>query len=627
VPPIGFLSPLFLLGAFAVAVPVVLHLFRRRADPIVPFGAMRFLRRMPVEDARRRRLHDLLLLALRAAALLLLALGFARPYLQTAIASAPAAVTVVAVDLSASMGDAARAARTIALARQAVDRAPRGDTVAVVGFAAGADILVAPTGDRAAARSAIDRLSCGFGPTRYRSAIARTSEILQRGAGRLVLVTDLQADGWAQGPNAALAPEIGVETLDVGPQPPNVGIVALDRTDGGVKVALRGTGRARAVTVALTLDDQPLGEQVVRLPEDGPAAANFQLTLPATGVVRARLTSPDGPPADDERWLVLDARAKPRVLIVMSPGPAQPDALYVRRALEAAEPDRALEVVARSADRLRAEDFTGASVAIVVGTAGLDRSMADRLASFVGAGGGLLLPVGPAINLDLLATAFGDRLPRVRVGPPLTHPLGFVIAEGRHPLFRAFGADDGAFEAARFSRVAALGAGQHGDVLARFDDGAPALIATTVGRGRTIVLASDMSNRWNDLVLQPAFVPLLLETTTWLAGARSVPDGLIAGDADRGDAQRPGVAVWRALGARADAPGVRVAVNVDPREMDPARVAPATFLAQITRGGASTVDRGASRARQREAEQRWWQYGLGLMLVSLVVESLIGRRA
>jgi hypothetical protein len=366
---------------------------------------------------------------------------------------------------------------------------------------------------------------------------------------------------------------------------------------------------------------------VVQLPEDGAATATFPLALPAAGVVRARLTTPDGPPADDERWLVLDARAKARVLIVMSPGPAQPDALYVRRALEAAEPDRAFELVARSADRLRAEDFAGASAAIVVGTAGLDRGMADRLASFVEAGGGLLLPVGPAINLELLAAAFGDRLPRVRVGPPATDPLGLVIAEGRHPLFRAFGADDGAFEAARFSRVAALGAGQHGDVLARFDDGAPALVATAVGRGRIIVLASDMSNRWNDLVLQPAFVPLLVETTTWLAGGRSVPEGLVAGDADRRDTQRPGVAVWRGPGVRPDAPGVRVAVNVDPREMDPARVAPATFLAQIARGGASAMDQGASRARQREAEQHWWQYGLGLMLVSLVVESLIGRRA
>jgi hypothetical protein len=32
-------------------------------------------------------------------------------------------------------------------------------------------------------------------------------------------------------------------------------------------------------------------------------------------------------------------------------------------------------------------------------------------------------------------------------------------------------------------------------------------------------------------------------------------------------------------------------------------------------------------ARRQEAAQGLWRYGLGLMLVSLVIESLIGRRA
>ena len=70
-----FLSPLFLVGLAAIAIPLALHLFRKRADPIVPFGAVRLLRQAPVEQARRRRLRDLLLLALRVAALVLLAIA------------------------------------------------------------------------------------------------------------------------------------------------------------------------------------------------------------------------------------------------------------------------------------------------------------------------------------------------------------------------------------------------------------------------------------------------------------------------------------------------------------------------------------------------------------------------
>ena len=65
----------------AVAIPIVLHFLRRDVAPEVPFTAVRLLQRSPIERSRRRRLRDLLLLAARVAALLLLALAFARPYI------------------------------------------------------------------------------------------------------------------------------------------------------------------------------------------------------------------------------------------------------------------------------------------------------------------------------------------------------------------------------------------------------------------------------------------------------------------------------------------------------------------------------------------------------------------
>src|ERR687893_19025 len=98
----NFLYPAFLLGALAVAVPVVLHLLRRDVAPELPFTAVRLLKKSPVERSRRRRLRDLILLAARVAALLLLAAAFARPYFAAAAGAAP--LRIVAVDRSFSMG-------------------------------------------------------------------------------------------------------------------------------------------------------------------------------------------------------------------------------------------------------------------------------------------------------------------------------------------------------------------------------------------------------------------------------------------------------------------------------------------------------------------------------------------
>ena len=71
----SFLYPIFLAGAVAIALPIALHLLRRDVAPEVPFTAVRLLRRSPLEQTRRKRLRDLLLLLARVAALLLLAVA------------------------------------------------------------------------------------------------------------------------------------------------------------------------------------------------------------------------------------------------------------------------------------------------------------------------------------------------------------------------------------------------------------------------------------------------------------------------------------------------------------------------------------------------------------------------
>ncbi len=100
---ISFLSPLFLVGAAAAAVPILLHLFHRRTEVVIDFPAVSLLKRAPVQQHRRRRLRELLLLALRVVALILLALSFARPYFAGAAAPDSAPLTVIAIDTSMSM--------------------------------------------------------------------------------------------------------------------------------------------------------------------------------------------------------------------------------------------------------------------------------------------------------------------------------------------------------------------------------------------------------------------------------------------------------------------------------------------------------------------------------------------
>ena len=76
----SFVHPGFLaLGAVAAAVPIIVHLLTRPRPVRLPLSTLRFVREAIRQRRSRHRLRDLLVLAARTAAILLLALALARP--------------------------------------------------------------------------------------------------------------------------------------------------------------------------------------------------------------------------------------------------------------------------------------------------------------------------------------------------------------------------------------------------------------------------------------------------------------------------------------------------------------------------------------------------------------------
>src|SRR3954471_16370519 len=102
-----FLAPLFLLGALAVAGPIIAHLIRRSTKERTPFSSLMFLQPTPPRVTRRSRIENWGLLLMRCAVILLLALSFARPLWPRSVAPpAPLAAAkreVLLIDVSASM--------------------------------------------------------------------------------------------------------------------------------------------------------------------------------------------------------------------------------------------------------------------------------------------------------------------------------------------------------------------------------------------------------------------------------------------------------------------------------------------------------------------------------------------
>jgi hypothetical protein len=621
---LSFLSPLFLAGAAAAAVPIVLHLLKREPEQRVRFPAVKLLMGAPVEHTDRRRIRELLLLALRVAALILLAVAFARPFLASGAALRSAGVTVVALDTSYSLSAPGRFERARELAKRAIDAAPPADLVGVVTFADSADVAEKPSADRVLARAAIDRASVGAGSTRYRAGLSAAAAMLDGRRGTIVVVTDLQEAGWDAGDRAAVPESARIEIADVGPAPPNLAVSGIRTASDRVMATVRNSGdRTVNARVRLMLDGRPAGE--VTAPIGPRAAADVPLSIegrPSTVAVVVEDTV--GLQADNVRYAVVGENDRPSVLVVTSSGDLQREAFYLQAALEAGAPGLAgydvSGVSGAALGSLTPERLSGYAAAVLVSTTGLERRGRDLLAGYVKNGGGLLIAAGPGVDGEVVGDVLADVKLHVSAADKPA-PRTLAAADRRHPVFAPFGADVPTLALVQFQMVSRI-SGDGCQTVARFTSGEAALFDCLSGDGRALVLASDLNNAWNNFPLHPTFVPFVQESIRYAASARSRAGEYVIGDVPPGVPARPGIA------SLADASGRvrRVAVNVDPRESDPARISADEFQSAVTRLKETGVTEARVEAGQQEERQRLWQYAIGLMLFVLAAEGVLASR-
>ena len=688
--PVSFLTPWLLAAAAFVVAPLLVHLVNReRRDPTL-FPSLMFVSRVPHRAERRRRVRHPLLLALRVLALLLVALAFARPLLGGREARGGALgrrELVVLLDRSYSMGAGDRWARATAAARRALDGVEGGDRASLVLFDETAAVAAAATDDRARLRAAVDSARVGSGVTLYAPAVAAASQILAAsplGRRELVLITDFQRRGWAGGDAATLPAGTALTPVDVGGgERANVAVTGADLSrdleEGRERVAVAArvanAGAApRAVRATLEVNGRPAETRPLQLPAAGAGTAAFGAIPVAAGWTRAtvRLEHDGAAPLDlaaDDAFHVAVARGQVVSVLLVEGAPARPDAgLYLRRALAVGDRPPFRVDLAR-APALRRADLAGRSLVILNDAVPSAEGIA-LLDAYVRGGGGLLVLGGqsaatrpwPSGSGDLLPAAFGDVVDRTPQGG-----ARLAQTERSHPVFAPFAAPrSGDLSAARLFRYQALAPAAGASVVARFDDGAPALVERVVGRGRVLGWASTLDAFWGDLALQPPFVPFVHGLVTHAAGYRAERPSLVVGQTldlanaagAAPDSARAAGYVVRTPSGRSEvveatggaAPALRltepgfyevrrapagegeprvVAVNVDPAEADPARIEPAELTAAIlprTGTAAGAAPRAALTPEEREREQSVWWYALAAAAALLAAETALANR-
>ena len=562
----SFLTPLFLLGLAALAIPVLVHLTQRERKSVVVFPSLMFLKKIPYESVQKRRIRDWLLLALRLAALALMVAAFARPFLRGSdVAAAPGGARdiVVLLDRSYSMGYGDSWSRAQRLAADAIASATPADRVSLVLFADHAEVALRSTPDRSRAVAEINAAMPGPGATKYGPALKLAGSLLAESLWprkEVIVVSDFQRSGWqpddtlrlpggtvittavvegASGPSLALTPATLLRTREAG-QPERVTVTAgvLNRTAAaaaGVPVQLEMDGR---VVQTLSVNVEASGSATVTFTPVSIAASTTRATVrlgtdTPTGVavrtgVAPAASSIDALARDNVFNFVITPRAPVPVTVVTQGGRGDAN-LYLSRALAIGEAPR-FDTSLQSIEAL-AGDAANRARLLILNDVAVPEATAATLVTFVEGGGGLLIALGPRASWPAAREGW---LPAVMAAPVDRTRGAAAKLSGMdygHAVFEPFRAPrSGDFSTARFYSYRGLTAANDATVLARFDTGEPALVEKAIGRGRVVMFASTIDLSWNDLALKPVFLPFVHQLGRHLSGFREQPAYLTIGE-------------------------------------------------------------------------------------------------
>jgi hypothetical protein len=543
----------------SLLVPIILHLVHRRKAKVMPFSTLRFLQLIDQRVARRQRLKELLLLALRI--LLLAALVGALEKLPLSVGESSLPTTAVALlDNTGSMQAVRQGAGAFARAQaacvQVIDGLKTGDTVAIELLDSPADEAAAPGSDLSEARARIARLGCGSGSGDVGGALRRCRQALAKSSNpvkELYVITDFQRIAWPEGLRDALGDfprDVPVYLVDVGGETPRN--LAVQHVDFSRKVAVAGavthiecrienTGREIVnTTAALYVEGNKVAEKPVSVAAGASLSTAFEYTFrdarPWSGWVQ---TGEDDLPLDNRRFFAAQVLDTIRVLIVNgepSAFPYKDGAFFLKAALQCGLQPNQLSPV--RVDVVAPQEFGGLDLSryacvVLANVARIEEDWPRRLADYAQQGGGVLVFCGDRVDPASYNIHFARAL---TTGASLfPGPLGDVKdARGReegffrvqradsgHPIFRDIirQIDLGTTQVRQFITTGGEG-GREWAALVQLDEGA-LLLEHRLGAGSVILCATSCTPAWTNLPLKPYFLPVMHQIVYYVGRAAS----------------------------------------------------------------------------------------------------------
>ena len=564
-----FVHPWMLLGALAALIPLLIHLFDRRRPRPHPFGAISFVLRSQRRTASRLRLKRLVLYTLRTIILVALPVALARPELRksaqaASIARGPAATSII-LDASMSMryqdGGTTFFERGRQQARDALRELLPEEPANVLICGPGVIPPPAASYNRGRLRELIDSAKPTFGVADINRCLDLAAQSLEENptpGKRLVLISDLTAHALrlnlppptVQRANGQrLRPEVVIRDAAGGKQSlPNRAIVDL-KVEPAVQL---GPKSFQFTFTVRNFSPEPVHDLEALLKIGGQVVAKGFLDIAAHGASQKTLSyhfssggvfagevaiSGDSLTADDQRFFVVPVPKEVRALIVNGEPSAvryRDEAFFVQAALGA--PGSPVRETTKDAEAAFHDAFDQYDLMLLLNVAAPSPDVSRRLVDFVQRGGGLFISVGDHVEPEAYNKQLFELVPLplrvVKTAAEADEPdadrkaakLGKIAVD--HPIFSPFtGPAREGLMSARFYKYMLLEAGsvvgsaKGTEVLATFEDGAPAVAIARRGQGRVLLYTSTVDRDWSDFPIRTSFLPLIQRFSAFLSGS------------------------------------------------------------------------------------------------------------
>ncbi|MEM8864468.1 MAG: BatA domain-containing protein [Planctomycetota bacterium] len=480
----GFANAAILGWLAAAAAPILIHLWMKRVHRETPWAAVRFLQAAIKRHARRLRLQEWLLLAIRTTIILLVVLAASQPVLDSLgglLGAGTRTHRVVVIDASLSMrmqADASDASGGTLLSRakqtatEIVDQSSSSDQFSVCVMADPPRAVIAqPTVDSQAASRAIAGIEPTDGASNLEATLTLVDQLLtaaeQGGATadrrEVVFLSDLTQTAWqalatqtegqagiVQQLFAKVTDRAAASVVDVGvAKPQNVAVTDVRVVSGtptlrqSVFIAARvqafGEQRqALAETpVELVVDGLAVDSKTVSLADAGSATVEFDHRFRRPGWRRVAVRAlGDRLAADDTRRLAVEV--KPHVAVLCVEG-RRNAARYVADALNpTGERNAAVQVQTITDAELAATDLQSFDAVFLCNVAEFTSREASRLDQYVTGGGGVAFFLGDRVRADRYNAVLGqaiDGSQQAAAKPRLQTPFRFANAgQNRLPI-------------------------------------------------------------------------------------------------------------------------------------------------------------------------------------------------